>query len=177
MMRVTSTRGGAAVGAGPGGSAAGGEPTRPKVPGRPTRSTASVVVIPAAGLLLYLGLLGCSRNCKEIKEEARALRNSHVACRAGDSCQVVNLYELAGADNCLAALQCGAAFRAGVDLQEFRRRAADLVSDYEACRDCEMAGCPGIRGATARCNEAQGMCEIVQPPYPYPPDAGDAAPE
>ena len=103
----------------------------------------------------------CAARCESIKEEARALRAEAEACGAGDACVVVDLYALAGANNCLGAFQCAVAFNQSVDLDAFAADAKSLAADYEGCQ-CTMAGCLDPSAFDAVCNAEAGRCELVQ---------------
>lgn len=119
----------------------------------------------AVGLLMALAVGACDR-CEDMEQDAQALKRSYEACSAGDTCQAVNLYDLAGANNCLGAFQCSAALRAGVDLDRFRAEALALADEYRSCGTCVAAGCVDPSTLTASCNVTSGLCELSAPPTP-----------
>jgi hypothetical protein len=121
------------------------------------------------GLLVALGataaaLAGCDPSCAELEDDAFALRAKHARCAAGDSCQIVQMADYAGANNCLLAFQCAHALNADADLEAFGERAREIVADYRSCNECAQAGCADPATQLAVCNAAQGTCELVDDP-------------
>jgi len=108
-----------------------------------------------------LGATGCGSDCDDLKREARELKDDYAACSSGDTCVVVDMYSLAGANNCLAAFQCSAALREGTDLDAFGSKARAIASDFEGCSECSMAGCVDPSQLRAECNTAEGRCVLV----------------
>lgn len=104
-------------------------------------------------LALLLG--GCI--CESVKKEAEDLKATAEACQAGDTCVVVSLNELAGANSCLGAFQCSAAINSKVDQAEFSRKAQRLARDFKGCGECVMADCATPSGK-AECNAERGRC-------------------
>ena len=105
-------------------------------------------------------------DCDGIKEEASELKASYEKCSKGDDCIVVDLYEYAGANNCLGAFQCSAAFNADSDMDSFGDTASQLAEDFEQCDECTMAGCMDPAGFVARCNTEEGRCVLAEVHYP-----------
>lgn len=125
------------------------------------RSGRGALQLVFAGLLS--GAAGCGTDCEKLRKEAKDLRHEYEACSAGDTCQIVDMYEIAGTDNCLAGFQCSTAVRQGTDLAAFKSRARAIVDEYKSgCNECAIAGCIGTTNKTAECNTATGRCEIVQ---------------
>ena len=120
-------------------------------------SIVAVVLLVAAGLLQ-----GCTDDCSSLRDEARALRDEAEACSAGDTCVLVNMYEMAGENNCLLAFQCEHALNARTDLAAFRAAALIIDGYYRSCIDCVMAQCTGTETLTARCDEAGGRCVLTE---------------
>lgn len=104
-------------------------------------------------------LAGCI--CDSVKRESEELKAAAVACKAGDRCVVVSLYDLVGPRSCLGALQCSAAFNSKTDQAEFSRKAKELAADFRRCGECAMADCVEP-GGKAECNVAAGHCEMVR---------------
>lgn len=98
-------------------------------------------------------------SCDTIEGEALALRESWQGCSSGVECEVVDLYRVAGEQNCLMAFQCSGAFPVGADLTQLTADAAVLTDRAAACGECEIAGCDGE--VQAVCNEATGLCELT----------------
>ncbi len=116
----------------------------------------------AGGLLLAVLSLasGCGTDCAKLRQQAKALTQEYAACSAGDACQVVDMYEIAGQDNCLTWFQCSAPVRQGADLAAFKKRARALVDEYKSgCNICAIASCAPHQ--TAQCNTTTGRCEFV----------------
>jgi hypothetical protein len=114
-----------------------------------------------AGISLLLPFAsGACVDCEAIRADSRALRDEYASCSPGDSCQVVDLYTLAGSKNCLSAFQCSAAIRGNANLDEFRERARTLVEEHTACNECAMADCRTMEGLEPYCNDASGRCEF-----------------
>ena len=107
-------------------------------------------------------LAGCDDDCEELSDEADALIERAQACSAGDSCVLVDMYEVAGANNCLGPFQCSRAINAATDLDAFRRDARRIADDYDGCNPCVIADCFGA--STARCDEAAGVCVAEEIP-------------
>jgi len=112
-------------------------------------------------VVAVLGTTGCGPDCDDLKKEAKELKDTYAACSSGDACVVVDMYSLAGANNCLAAFQCSAALREGSDLDAFGSRARAIASDFEDCSECTMAGCVDPSQLHAECNGSTGRCELV----------------
>jgi len=112
---------------------------------------------PVAIVFAFVGALAAAGCCDQIREDARALKAKHSRCGAGDTCVIASMYELVGGDNCLAAFQCDAALNeAGLD--DFAAEAKDLADRFERCNECAQAGCAGMTGYEAFCDEEAGRC-------------------
>jgi hypothetical protein len=111
-----------------------------------------------------LALQACNDDCPELQEEARALRDEAAACSAGDSCIIVDMYDIAGQNNCLLTFQCHKAVNANTDLDAFRRSARRIVKDYSGCSECAIASCFNPEMQIARCDETQGACVLEERP-------------
>lgn len=111
-------------------------------------------------VLLALLLSGCV-DCEEVKDDARALKLEYSRCEAGDSCVIADMYELAGANTCLAAFQCATAFNADKDLDRFSSRARALADDFEECPECVTASCDSSDGMWAECDVEEGLCVLL----------------
>jgi hypothetical protein len=111
---------------------------------------------------LALWLSGCT-TCEQLQEEAADLVLDDSRCRAGDTCQKVDLFEAAGQLSCLGALQCTGALNTQRDLNEFRRRARLLAQQGATiCRDqCVVAACLDPRELEAVCDTQLGQCVLV----------------
>ena len=120
----------------------------------------AVSVVAAAALLQ-----GCNAECSSLRDEAAALREEAEVCAPGDSCILVNMYEMAGENNCLLAFQCDHALNATTDLNAFETRARAIAGDFRDCNECVMADCFGSDSLVPRCDEATGRCvvDIVEP--------------
>lgn len=117
--------------------------------------------VPIAVLLLC-GTPGCqARDCADIRQEARDLIAGAQTCGAGDQCVLVDLYALAGENNCLSPFQCSQPVREGYNLDDLGRRARALTDDYRQCTECAIASCVPASSMTAACNETTGRCEVV----------------
>lgn len=117
-----------------------------------------------AAVLGFMGsMTGCidTADCEEIEDDAQALVAEYEACESDDSCVIVNMYELAGEDNCLEAFQCFSVIPEDADQEEFGRRARDLVEDYKGCQSCAIAGCINPSQYKPVCNEEIRRCELV----------------
>ena len=113
------------------------------------------------GLALFLAavpLQGCNDDCPELEDEARALRDEAAACSAGDSCMFVNMYDIAGENNCLLPFQCDKPVNANTDLEALRSRARRIVKDFDGCNTCAMADCMPTDMLVLRCDETLGRC-------------------
>lgn len=119
-----------------------------------------MATLPHLGVLGVLLVSGCV-DCEEIKDEAFELRERHAACSEGDECQVVSMYEIVGANNCLLAFQCSHALNANTDLDTFERKARSLSENFERCGECAQAGCDSPENKVAVCNTETGLCELV----------------
>lgn len=101
--------------------------------------------------------------CEDVHGVAADLVVAAQACTAEVGCEVVDLYTLAGDNNCLAAFQCSAAFPAGADLTALASEAVTLSERARTCGDCrDDVSCIDPAELTATCNEATGLCEIVE---------------
>ena len=119
------------------------------------------MVTVSAALLLASAVTACNQ-CELLEDDAADLVRRYEACADGDSCQVVNLYDMAGPNNCLGAFQCAAALRVGSDLEAFRDEAQSLTHEYRGCGKCVAAGCADPSTFTATCDVATGRCELSQ---------------
>ena len=113
-------------------------------------------------LVLPLWLAGTScTTCEDLKEEARALRDGAAFCEAGDTCTIVSMYDMAGANNCLGAFQCGHALNADTDLDSFSKKAKAIADDFnDGCNECTMAGCVDSTTLTAFCDLDTHTCAV-----------------
>lgn len=120
------------------------------------------IVISLTGALA-LWLSGCA-NCEQLQEEAAALVTEYARCSAGDTCETVDFFSVAGGMNCLGAFQCFGALNAEADLLEFQRRARLLSeqADY-ACQPggCVVASCLDPRELEPVCDTELGQCVLV----------------
>lgn len=116
---------------------------------------------------LALWLSGCT-TCEQLQEEAEDLVRDYSRCRAGDTCQKVDLFEAAGQLSCLGALQCTGALNTKRNLDEFRRRARLLAQlGPQLCQDqCVTAACLDPRELEAVCDTQLGSCVLVPVPPP-----------
>ena len=112
----------------------------------------------AAVVAVAAWLVGCDDDCSSLSDEARELRNGAAACGAGDSCVFVDMYEMAGENNCLGAFQCSHALNAAADLDAFRREARRIRSDYSGCSECVIADCVDTTNLVARCDVEARRC-------------------
>lgn len=103
-------------------------------------------------------LSGCD-NCGELRSEAKALMEEYGACSEGDTCVVVDMYDLVGPENCLGPFQCGQAVNAKTRLGDLQERAVVIAEDYDTCSQCEQAGCANPATLQARCNATTRQCE------------------
>lgn len=112
---------------------------------------------------LALWLSGCA-NCEQLQEGAEALVAHYARCRAGDTCEKVDLLSVAGGQNCLGAFQCFGAVNADADLAEFERRARRLAQQASiACQpgECVTAACLDPRELEPVCDTELGQCVLV----------------
>ncbi|GAB4305597.1 MAG: hypothetical protein Kow0090_21100 [Myxococcota bacterium] len=112
----------------------------------------------------FLPLLSLScggGKCEELQDKARNLVDSYKQCGAGDECEIVNLYNYAGSNNCIEAFQCSTAFRKGYNKTEFSQKVSEILSDYQGCNMCVMAGCIAQVNKMAVCNQSKGICEFI----------------
>jgi len=107
-----------------------------------------------SGLVLLVAA-GC---CDKIKEDADALKAKHAKCEPGDTCVLVEMYDVVGDDNCLGAFQCSAALNEAA-LDGFESEAKDLADRFAHCNECAQAGCAGTDGMEAFCNEETSKCD------------------
>jgi len=111
-------------------------------------------------LAAALAAAGCDDDCDELQEEAEALVAAAQACGGGDGCVLVDMYEVAGLDNCLGPFQCTRALNASTDLDAFRREARRIAASYDGCSPCVVADC--LDPSIARCDEAAGLCRAEE---------------
>ena len=117
------------------------------------------------GMTLALGLgqaiPGCtSESCSSLVADAQGLRDEFERCSGTDTCQVVDLYALAGDPSCLGPFQCSTAFRVGANTDDFSSRAKELARRYKgSCNTCTEAGCVSPP-KSAHCNPQTSRCEI-----------------
>ncbi len=102
--------------------------------------------------------------CDDLQARAIDLVHTYQACTTAVGCELVDLYDIAGADNCFGAFQCHNAFAADADLAAMADEAAALVEEHAAlaCTGCVEADCDDPTAYEARCNEATGSCEAVE---------------
>ena len=120
----------------------------------------------AVSLVATAALLqACNGDCSALREEASALRAEAAACEPGDTCVLVDMYEMAGENNCLLAFQCTHALNAAADLDSFKTRARTIAEDFESCDECTMASCFDPSTLVPRCDEATRRCvaDYVEP--------------
>jgi hypothetical protein len=106
-------------------------------------------------------------SCEQLQEGATSLVSHYAQCRAGDTCQTVDLFSLAGGQNCLSAFQCFGAVNADADLDEFQRRARFLAQQAShACQpeECVAASCADPRELEPVCDTELGQCVLVPSP-------------
>jgi hypothetical protein len=120
----------------------------------------------AVALAAALVASGCHDDCDAVEEQARALVDELAACNPGDTCQVIQLADLAGDDNCTAAFQCSAAVHPTAGFDSFRERAQKLAKDKRSCGRCVMAACvdPGL--LQSMCNPRTRRCELINTATP-----------
>lgn len=112
---------------------------------------------------LALWLSGCA-NCEQLQEGATELVSHYARCRAGDTCQEIDLLALAGGQNCLGAFQCFGAVNSRANLAEFQRRARILAQQaFYACQpgECVTAACVDPRELEPVCDTELGQCVLV----------------
>lgn len=112
---------------------------------------------------LALWLSGCA-NCEQLQEGATELVSRYARCRAGDTCQEIDLLALAGGQNCLGAFQCFGAVNSRANLTEFQRRARFLAQQASyACQpgECVTAACLDPRELEPVCDTELGQCVLV----------------
>ncbi|HYO60221.1 hypothetical protein [Archangium sp.] len=120
-----------------------------------------MVVSCMAALALWLS--GCA-NCEQLQEGATDLVSHYARCRAGDTCQTVDLLGVAGGLNCLRAFQCHGAVNADANLAEFRRQARLLSQQASyVCQqgECVTAACADPREFEPVCDTELGQCVLV----------------
>jgi len=105
-----------------------------------------------------------SKDCADLKDAASALVDEAGACSRGDSCALVDMYEMAGGDNCLGAFQCSRPLNASTDLAAFRKRAREIARAYDGCPECVVADCIDPSTVVARCDTAQRRCVVEEKP-------------
>ncbi|HEX8825722.1 MAG TPA: hypothetical protein VF794_37780 [Archangium sp.] len=113
--------------------------------------------------VLALWLSGCA-NCEQLQEGAEALVSHYGRCRAGDTCQTVDLLSVAGGLNCLGAFQCFGAVNADANLTEFQLRARRLAQQASyVCQpgECVTASCADPRELEPVCDTELGQCVLV----------------
>ena len=101
-------------------------------------------------------------DCEQIEKDARSLKAGYQSCSGEDTCQIVSMYELAGANNCLGPFQCPAAFNSNADLDQFGSKARKLVDDYKSCEQCAQASCLGENELIAECDTDAGECIAIE---------------
>ena len=104
-----------------------------------------------------LALLVAAGCCDQIKEDARDLKAKHAKCGAGDTCVLVDMYDVVGDNNCLGAFQCPAALNEA-ELDGFADEAKDLAERFEHCNECAQAECAGTEGLEVYCDVDLGEC-------------------
>lgn len=112
---------------------------------------------------LGLWLSGCA-NCEQLQEGATELVSHYARCRAGDTCQKIDLLALAGGLNCLGAFQCFGAVNSRANLTEFQRRARALAQQASiVCQpgECVTAACLDPRELEPVCDTELGQCVLV----------------
>lgn len=120
-----------------------------------------VLVSGMAALALWLS--GCA-NCEQLQEGATQMVEHYARCRAGDTCQTLDLFALAGGQNCLGAFQCFGAVNARANLTEFQRRARTLAQQASyVCQpgECVTAPCLDPRELKPVCDTELGQCVLV----------------
>lgn len=100
-------------------------------------------------------------DCEQIEKDARSLKAGYQGCSDEDTCQIVSMYELAGANNCLGPFQCPTAFNSNANLDQFESKAKKLVDDYKECQQCAQASCPGENDLIAECDVDAGECVAI----------------
>ncbi|HZH13626.1 MAG TPA: hypothetical protein VE057_04600 [Archangium sp.] len=112
---------------------------------------------------LAVWLSGCA-NCEQLQEGAEEMVSHYAQCRAGDTCQTIDLFALAGGQNCLGAFQCFGAVNAKANLTEFQRRARALAQQASiVCQpgECVTAACLDPRELKPVCDTELGQCVLV----------------
>ncbi len=120
------------------------------------------IVISCTGALA-LWLSGCA-NCEQLQEAADTLVSEHARCRAGDTCQTVDLFALAGGQNCLRAFQCFGALNSKANLSELQLQARLLAQNANlVCLqgECVTAACLDPRELQPVCNTELGQCVLA----------------
>lgn len=117
----------------------------------------------AMAAIAAAALGGCDP-CADLEDDARTLVDEAAACELGDTCELVLMGDLAGANNCLGPFQCARAFNAKVDLHELKVDAREIVDDYRDCGKCVQASCEDPSTLYAACDGERGRCEL----YPIP---------
>src|SRR5690242_15711616 len=112
---------------------------------------------------LALWLSGCA-NCEQHQESATNMVSHYARCRAGDTCQTVDLLSVAGGLNCLRAVQCHGAVNADANPAGFRGRARfpSQQASY-VCQpgECVTAICADPREFEPVCDTELGQCVLV----------------
>ena len=116
-------------------------------------------------LLLFFFIfstMGCGPDCDQLEEDARRLASEYSRCSEDGACQVVDLYYLAGPNNCFSVFQCSGAFNADANLGDFAAKARSLAKDYSTCDKCSFSLCLPPSTYKAECNIEKGICEIFE---------------
>lgn len=114
--------------------------------------------------LVLLALAGCtdsSRLCKQIDDEAEALRARLAACDPGDPGSCV-LERMSGGA-CLHSFRCSVALNRDWQQLDSQGLVAQLERERRACGgSCEYILCASDEGRSAACNPTSRRCELVQ---------------
>lgn len=110
----------------------------------------------AVGIIFVVGFTGCSgEDCRDLANEASAMRSEMGACGANDTCVIVK----GSSNDCSGGVSCPFAVHAD-RAAEAASRAADIAKRSQDCTECSMPSCPPAQ--SAYCDHETGRCVIVQ---------------